>query len=103
MMYSSGSGSGNVDIMSSEENCTLNPASSTLLRVFCSGKVKKALFLLQPSHNGPFSLLVRASYFISCSVRARFASVIFTVANGAGGVGIFLTPVFQCVFANGST
>ena len=26
--------------------------------------------------NGPYSLLVRASYFISCSVHARFASVL---------------------------
>ena len=26
--------------------------------------------------NGPYSLLVRASYFISCSVHARFASIL---------------------------
>ena len=26
--------------------------------------------------NGPYSLLIRASYFISCSVHARFASVL---------------------------
>ena len=27
--------------------------------------------------NGPYSLLVRASYFISCSVHARFSSITF--------------------------
>ena len=26
--------------------------------------------------NGPYSLLIRASYFVSCSVHARFASVL---------------------------
>ena len=41
------------------------------------------------SKNGPYLLLVSASYFISCSVYARSTSVIFIVANGAGGVGIF--------------
>ena len=39
--------------------------------------------------NGPYSLLVRASYFISCSVYARSTSVILSFVNGAGGVGIF--------------
>ena len=39
--------------------------------------------------NGPYSLLVRASYFISYSVYARSTSVISSFANGAGGVGIF--------------
>ena len=41
--------------------------------------------------NGPYSLLVRASYFISYSVYARSTSVILSFANGAGGVGVFLT------------
>ena len=31
--------------------------------------------------NGPYSLLVRASYFISFSVHARFASAIFTICK----------------------
>ena len=46
--------------------------------------------------NGPYSLFVRASYFISCSVHARFASVTLFIANGAGGVGIIELLVFQC-------
>ena len=39
--------------------------------------------------NGPYSLLVRASYFIYYSVYARCTSVILSFANGAGGVGVF--------------
>ena len=39
--------------------------------------------------NGPYSLLVRASYFIYYSVYARSTSVILSFANGAGGVGVF--------------
>ena len=39
MMYSCGSGS--VDMMSSEENCALNPASSSLSSVFWSGNGRK--------------------------------------------------------------
>ena len=39
--------------------------------------------------SGPYSLLVRASYFISYSVYARSTSVILSFANGAGGVGVF--------------
>ena len=46
--------------------------------------------------NGPYSLFVCASYFILCSVHARFASVTLSIANGAGGVGIFELLVFQC-------
>ena len=45
------------------------------------------------SYNGPYSLLIRASYFISCSLHARFASVL---ANGTGGIGIFELLVFRC-------
>ena len=33
--------------------------------------VSRAAFI-----NGPYSLLVRASYYISCSVHARFASIL---------------------------
>ena len=39
--------------------------------------------------NGPYSLLVRAFYFIYYSVYARSTSVILSFANGAGGVGVF--------------
>ena len=41
--------------------------------------------------NGPYSLLVRTSYFIYYFVYARSTSVILSFANGAGGVGVFLT------------
>ena len=42
-------------------------------------------------HNGPYSLLVRASYFISCSVYTRSTSVIFVVCKWRWGCRYFLT------------
>ena len=44
-----------------------------------------------PLANGPYSLLVRASYFISCSVYARSTSVIFIVCKWRWGCRYFLT------------
>ena len=41
--------------------------------------------------NGPYSLLVRASYFISCSVYSRSTSVIFIVCKWRWGCRYFLT------------
>ena len=41
-------------------------------------------------YNGPYSLLVRASYFISCSVYARSTSVIFIVCKWRWGCRYFL-------------
>ena len=41
--------------------------------------------------NGPYSLLVRASYFISYSVYARSTSVIFIVCKWRWGCRYFLT------------
>ena len=38
-------------------------------------------YLQKLLYNGPYSLLVRASYFISFSVHARFASAIFTICK----------------------
>ena len=46
--------------------------------------------------NLPYSLLTRASYFISCSVHSWFASVIFIACNWRWGVDIFKLHVFQC-------
>ena len=47
--------------------------------------------------NGPYSLLVRASYFISYSVHAGFASVTFIDCKYRWGVAsIFELLVFQC-------
>ena len=43
------------------------------------------------AYNGPYSLLVRASYFISCSVYARSTSVIFIVCKWRWGCRYFLT------------
>ena len=45
---------------------------------------------------GPYSLLIGTSYFISCSVHARLLPYYLSIANGAGGVGIFELLVFQC-------
>ena len=42
-------------------------------------------------YNGPYSLLIRASDFISCSVYARSTSVIFIVCKWRWGCGYFLT------------
>ena len=47
--------------------------------------------ILKMVGNGPYSLLVRASYFISCSVYARSTSVIFIVCKWRWGCRYFLT------------
>ena len=41
--------------------------------------------------NGPYSLFVCASYFISCSVHARFASVTFIDCKWCWGCRYFRT------------
>ena len=46
--------------------------------------------------NGPYSLFVCASYFISCSVHAWFASVTFIDCKWRWGCRHFWTFVFQC-------
>ena len=51
--------------------------------------VAEQLIAIPLTVNGPYSLLVRASYFIYYSVYARSTSVILSFANGAGGVGVF--------------
>ena len=56
-----------------------------------SGLVVALLIPLSYSDNGPYSLLVRASYFISCSVYARSTSVIFIVCKWRWGCRYFLT------------
>ena len=53
-----------------------NPSNyNPSILVICILKVIKPLNLIDI--NGPYSLFVSASYFISCSVHARLASVIF--------------------------
>ena len=37
--------------------------------------------------NGPYSLLVHASYFIFCSTHTQFTSVSLSFENGTGGIG----------------
>ena len=51
-------------------------------------------------YNGSYSLPVCASYFISCSVHTRFASVLdyLSIENGAGAVGIFGLLVFNVLY-----
>ena len=51
--------------------------------------------------NGPYSLLVRTSYFISCSVYARSTSVIFIVCKWHWGVGITSRISMPCSKAIG--
>ena len=48
------------------------------------------------TNNGPYLLLVRASYFISCSLHARFASILSMNCKWCWGVGIFEIHIFQC-------
>ena len=47
-------------------------------------------------NNGPYSLLVCTSYFISCSVHTQFSSILSADWNGTGGVGIFELLIFKC-------
>ena len=51
----------------------------------------KNIFYFVAMVNGPYSLLVRASYFISCFVYARSTSVIFIVCKWRWGCRYFLT------------
>ena len=43
--------------------------------------------LEEVASNGPYSLLVPASYFISCSLHARFASVLSIDCKWRWGIG----------------
>ena len=48
--------------------------------------------------NGPYSLLIRTSYFISCSVHVRFASVLPIDCKWHWGVDIFELLVRISIF-----
>ena len=49
----------------------------------------KPLHEVNPMNNGPYSLLVRASYFIFVPYTLGFLPYYLSIANGAGCVGIF--------------
>ena len=64
----------------------LQPAIDVANISFANNYGKELLYT-----NGPYSLLVRASYFISYSVYARSTSVIFIVCKWRWGCRYFLT------------
>ena len=71
-------------------------------KLFKERELKKTPYIneMVKHDNGPYSLLICASYFIFCSVYIQFASIILSFANGTGGIGIFLTFCISVVVAN---
>ena len=47
------------------------------------------MYMIATDYNEPYSLLIRASYFISCSEHAQFTSVTFIICKWRWDVDIF--------------